>query len=96
MAILDNQFEKQNLLVLTEKFEASILICEETIGKKSVSFSSFMEVHNTKVQGLCRNKGVVNFDLQTQESRGSGQIYPALSRVRNYLKYFFLEKYSSE
>ena len=48
MAILDNQFEKQNLLVLTEKFEASILICEETIGKKSVSFSSFMEVHNTK------------------------------------------------
>ena len=49
-----------------------------------------------KVQGLCRNKGVVNFDLQTQESSGSGQIYPALSRVRNYLKYFFLEKYSSE
>ena len=48
MAILDNQFEKQNLLVLTEKFEASILICKETIGKKSVSFSSFMEVHNTK------------------------------------------------
>ena len=46
-----------------------------------------------KVQRLCLEQGVIDFDLQKRRSFGPGQMYTAISRVRNYDNLFCIGEF---
>ena len=87
-AMKSSYLGRQNSWAPIEKCEAEISI-KKRLALRPIKHTQFPLTFAwtstvQKVQSLCLELGVIDFDLHKQRSFGPGQMYTAISRVKNY------------